>query len=65
MRFIDTVQVLQDREMGDLQTKIERLEAECIDLQLQIGTNKLLLKETQRMVVPREIALKREIPAKQ
>ena len=56
--------VYLDHRVDILETKTERLETEYIDLQLQIGTNKLLLKETQRMVVPREVALKRRIPAK-
>ena len=48
-----------------LHNKIDDLKMEMVWLQMQIGTNKLLLKETQRMVVPREVALRRQIPAKQ
>ena len=44
--------------------KVHDLKTDMVWLQMQIGTNKLLLKETQRMVVPREVALKRRIPAK-
>jgi hypothetical protein len=38
--------------------RIEKLEMRNLWLEMQVGTNKLLIKQTQRMVIPNEIALK-------
>jgi hypothetical protein len=53
-----------EKRVDGLHTRVESLETDTLYLNMQIGTTKLLLKETQRMVVPREVALKRQIPAK-
>ncbi len=44
-----------------LYKKVHQLQRETIYLDTQIGSNKLLLKETQRLVVPDELALKEVI----
>lgn len=41
--------------------RIEEVELRNLWLEMQIGTNKLLIKQTQRKLVPDEIALKGEI----
>jgi hypothetical protein len=41
--------------------RIEQLEMGNLWLEMQIGTNKLLIKETQRKMIPDKVALKEEI----
>jgi hypothetical protein len=48
-------------QLKRLENRVGDLETKNVYLNMRIGTNKLLLKETQRMVVPDERALKREV----
>ncbi len=45
--------------------KIQNLEYRIEILEMETYTTKLFLKQTQRLLVPDEIALLREIPARQ
>jgi len=44
-----------------LENKVNGLQSEVLYTRMEVGTNKLLLKETQRLVVPNEVALKENI----
>jgi hypothetical protein len=54
-----------ERRINLIKSEIEDLKGRNVELQMQIGTNKLLLKQTQRLVIPNEIALAEKIPARQ
>ena len=45
--------------------RFENLESRIEVLEMEATTNKLLLKQTQRLLVPDEVALLRRIPARQ
>ena len=56
---------LQSRSIKSLIEGFTILEYRIELLEEEINTNKLLLKQTQRLLVPDEVALLRRIPARQ